>query len=196
MASGRRPIGTVAPTLLCVIQRFISKQTGFCPRWICLEFRGDHSGYRPGPCPYCRGPRGKHCAAHRCTTGGLSPAVGRQSQFSALLEMESPEGRFGPLLEWARDRLTEPLSVEQLAERAAMSPRNFARRFREETGSTPARAIERLRVEAAREWIEAGKEPVEQIARRAGFRDPDRMRRAFLRAFGQPPQALRRAAKM
>ncbi len=121
---------------------------------------------------------------------------GRQSQFSALLEMESPEGRFGPLLEWARGRLTEPLSVEQLAGQAAMSPRNFARRFREETGSTPARAIERLRVEAAREWIEAGQEPVEEIARRVGFRDPDRMRRAFLRVFGQPPQALRRAAKM
>jgi transcriptional regulator GlxA family with amidase domain len=121
---------------------------------------------------------------------------GTQSQFSALLEMEWPEGRFGPLLEWARGRLMEPLSVEQLAEQAAMSPRNFARRFREETRSTPARAIERLRVEAARERLEAGQESIEEIAARAGFGDPDRMRRAFIRAFGLPPQALRRAAKM
>jgi transcriptional regulator GlxA family with amidase domain len=101
---------------------------------------------------------------------------GGQSQFSALLEMERPEGRFGPLLAWARERLIEPLSVEQLAERSAMSPRNFARRFAEETGLTPARAVERLRVEAAREWVEAGQEPVDQIALRAGFGDAERMR--------------------
>ena len=71
--------------------------------------------------------------------------------------MERPEGRFGPLLGWARERLDEPLTVERLAERAAMSPRNFARRFAEETGVTPARAIERLRVEAARERVEGGR---------------------------------------
>lgn len=120
---------------------------------------------------------------------------GGQSQFSALLEMERPDGRFGPLLAWARERLIEPLSVEQLAERAAMSPRNFARRFTEETGLTPARAVERLRVEAARERVEAGQEPIDRIAQSAGFGDQERMRRAFVRAFGQPPQALRRAAR-
>ncbi len=120
---------------------------------------------------------------------------GGQSQFSALLEMERPDGRFGPLLAWARERLDEPLSVEQLAEQAAMSPRNFARRFAEETGLTPARAIERLRVETARERVEASPEPIDQIALHAGFGDPERMRRAFVRAFGQPPQALRRAAR-
>jgi transcriptional regulator GlxA family with amidase domain len=120
---------------------------------------------------------------------------GGQSQFSALLEMERPEGRFGPLLGWARERLAEPLSVERLAERAAMSPRNFARRFAEETGVTPARAVERLRVEAARERVEGGGGPIDAIAGETGFGDPERMRRAFLRAFGQPPQALRRAAR-
>ncbi len=119
---------------------------------------------------------------------------GGQSQFSALLEMERPEGRFGPLLGWARERLGEPLTVERLAGRAAMSPRNFARRFAEETGVTPARAVERLRVEAARERVEGGRAPVDAIAAETGFGDPERMRRAFLRAFGQPPQALRRAA--
>jgi transcriptional regulator GlxA family with amidase domain len=119
---------------------------------------------------------------------------GGQSQFSALLEMERPEGRFGPLLDWARERLDEPLTVERLAERAAMSPRNFARRFAEETGVTPARAVERLRVEAARERVEGDRAPIEAIAAEIGFGDSERMRRAFLRAFGQPPQALRRAA--
>jgi transcriptional regulator GlxA family with amidase domain len=120
---------------------------------------------------------------------------GGQSQFSALLEMERPEGRFGSLLGWARERLGEPLTVERLAERAAMSPRNFARRFAEETGVTPARAVERLRVEAARERVEAGRAPIDAIAAETGFGDPERMRRAFLRAYGQPPQALRRAAR-
>jgi transcriptional regulator GlxA family with amidase domain len=119
---------------------------------------------------------------------------GGQSQFSALLEMERPEGRFGPLLGWARERLGEPLTVERLAERAAMSPRNFARRFAEETGVTPARAVERLRVEAARERVEGGRAPIDAIAAEIGFGDSERMRRAFLRAYGQPPQALRRAA--
>ena len=120
---------------------------------------------------------------------------GGQSQFSALLEMERPDGRFASLIAWARERLAEPLNVERLAAQAAMSPRNFARRFHEETGHTPARAIERLRVECAREKIEASPEPIDRIAAATGFGDAERMRRAFLRAFGQPPQALRRAAR-
>jgi transcriptional regulator GlxA family with amidase domain len=121
---------------------------------------------------------------------------GGQSQFSALLEMERPDGHFGPLLAWARENLAAPLTIECLAARAAMSPRNFARRFTMETGVTPARAIERLRVEAARARLEAGPQPIEQIALSTGFGDPERMRRAFLRAFGQPPQALRRAGRL
>ena len=120
---------------------------------------------------------------------------GGQSQFSALLEMERPDGRFASLIEWAREHLAERLDVEQLAALAAMSPRNFARRFHEETGHTPARAILRLRVECAREKIEASQDPIDKIAAASGFGDPERMRRAFLRAFGQPPQALRRAAR-
>jgi transcriptional regulator GlxA family with amidase domain len=120
---------------------------------------------------------------------------GGQSQFSTLLELERPEARFAGLLGWARERLAEPLAVERLADRAAMSPRHFARAFAAEIGVTPAKAIERLRVEAARERIEAGAEPIDRIATAVGFGDQERMRRAFLRAFGQPPQALRRAAK-
>jgi transcriptional regulator GlxA family with amidase domain len=120
---------------------------------------------------------------------------GGQSQFSALLEMGGPSGRFAELMDWMRERLSEPLNVERLADRAAMSPRHFARAFTAETGVTPAKAVERLRLEAARVRVEAGHEPIDRVALTAGFRDPERMRRAFLRAFGQPPQALRRAAR-
>ncbi|HVH76355.1 MAG TPA: GlxA family transcriptional regulator [Stellaceae bacterium] len=120
---------------------------------------------------------------------------GGQSQFSALLELGRPDGRFAPLFGWMRERLGEELPVERLAERAAMSPRNFARAFLAETGMTPAKAVERLRLEAARAEVETGHEPIDRVALRIGFRDPERMRRAFLRAFGQPPQALRRAAR-
>lgn len=117
---------------------------------------------------------------------------GGQSQFSALLEMKSG-GRFEALLTWARENLREPLTVETLAARAAMSERNFARAFAAETGFTPAKAVERLRVEAARTLLDSQPLQVEDVALETGFGDAERMRRAFIRAFGQPPQALRRA---
>jgi len=120
---------------------------------------------------------------------------GGQSQFSALLAMDGGGGRFGPLLTWARENLAQPLTVERLADRAAMSGRNFARAFAAETGLTPAKAVERLRLEAARAAVETGVAPIETVARDTGFSDPERMRRAFVRAFGQPPQALRRAGR-
>jgi transcriptional regulator GlxA family with amidase domain len=120
---------------------------------------------------------------------------GGQSQFSALLEMGGASGRFGPLLDWARGHLAGDLAVERLADKAAMSPRNFARAFAAATGVTPAKAIERLRLEAARSRIESSDIGLDRIALEIGFGDPERMRRAFLRAFGQPPQALRRAAR-
>jgi transcriptional regulator GlxA family with amidase domain len=120
---------------------------------------------------------------------------GGQSQYSALLALDSPAGRFDTLLSWMREHLAEPLGVERLAAHVAMSPRNFARAFLAETGATPAKAVERLRVEAARALVETQGLPIEAVAEQTGFGDPERMRRAFLRAFGQPPQALRRGAK-
>lgn len=120
---------------------------------------------------------------------------GGQSQFSSLLELKAPNGRFGALLAWAREHLDAPLTVEDLAERANMSARHFTRAFAAETGTTPSKAIERLRIEAARERVQSSPEPIERVAEITGFRDPERMRRAFIRAFGQPPQALRRAAR-
>jgi transcriptional regulator GlxA family with amidase domain len=118
---------------------------------------------------------------------------GGQSQFSALIDLRA--GRFDALLSWARQNLAQSLSVEQLAEHAAMSPRNFARLFAQETGVTPAKAVERLRVEAARALLDSQPLQVEDVALETGFGDSERMRRAFIRAFGQPPQALRRSAK-
>jgi transcriptional regulator GlxA family with amidase domain len=120
---------------------------------------------------------------------------GGQSQFSSLLELKSPNGRFGPLLSWIRENLDKPLTVDVLAERAGLSPRQFARVFTAETGSTPSKAIERLRLEVARERVKSSGELIEQIAETTGFRDPERMRRAFVRAFGQPPQSVRRSAR-
>jgi transcriptional regulator GlxA family with amidase domain len=120
---------------------------------------------------------------------------GGQSQFSSLLELKTPGGRFGPLLAWAREHLGSPLTVEDMAEQAGMSSRHFARAFIAETGTTPSKAVERLRIEVARERVQSSSEAIERVAETTGFRDPERMRRAFIRAFGQPPQSLRRAAR-
>jgi transcriptional regulator GlxA family with amidase domain len=119
---------------------------------------------------------------------------GGQSQFSALSELGGG-GRFDTLLAWMEDHLAEPLTVERLADQAAMSPRHFARAFTAETGVTPAKAVERLRLEAARDRVETSVESVDGVAERTGFGDAERMRRAFLRTYGHPPQALRRAAR-
>jgi transcriptional regulator GlxA family with amidase domain len=118
---------------------------------------------------------------------------GGQSQFSALLELESAGGQFAPLLDYARAHLAAELSVAALATRACMSPRNFARSFARETGVTPAKAVERLRADAARAILDSGGRSVQQVAVETGFNDPERMRRAFVRLFGAAPSALRRA---
>ena len=120
---------------------------------------------------------------------------GGQSQFSSLLELQSPAGRFGALLDWVRAHLHQRLTVEELAARVAMSPRHFARAFITEIGTTPAKAVERLRIEAARSMVQSSASSIECVAQATGFGDPERMRRAFIRAFGQPPQALRRASR-
>jgi transcriptional regulator GlxA family with amidase domain len=121
--------------------------------------------------------------------------AGGQSQFSSLLELKAPAGRFAPLLTWAREHLDAPLTVDDMAEQAGMSSRHFTRAFIAETGATPSKAVERLRIEAARQRVQSSSEAIELVARSTGFRDPERMRRAFIRAFGQPPQSLRRAAR-
>lgn len=120
---------------------------------------------------------------------------GGQSQFSALLELDPKTDRIQTTLLYARENLAAELSVEDLANVAHMSPRQFSRIFREETGRSPAKAIEHLRVEAARIMMEEGRYSLDIIARDCGFGDRERMRRAFLRAFGQSPQAIKRVTE-
>ncbi|MGN6123749.1 MAG: GlxA family transcriptional regulator [Sphingomonas oligoaromativorans] len=120
---------------------------------------------------------------------------GGQSQFSTLLELEPKSDRMQAVLTYARRNLTNRLSVEELAEVAHLSPRQFSRAFQSETGQSPAKAIEHLRLEAARALMEDSHHPVDVVAQQTGFADRSRMRRAFVRAYGQPPQVLRRAAQ-
>jgi transcriptional regulator GlxA family with amidase domain len=119
---------------------------------------------------------------------------GGQAQHSALLELDAGASRFAALNAWMREHLHEDLSVERLATHAAMSPRNFARAYATETGVTPAKAVERLRAETARAALAQGG-PIQEIARRTGFGDPERMRRAFVRLYGAPPAAMRRTMR-
>jgi transcriptional regulator GlxA family with amidase domain len=121
--------------------------------------------------------------------------AGGQSQFSTLLELEPKSDRIQTVFDYAGRNLKRPLSVDELATAAALSPRQFSRVFRAETGQSPARAVERLRVEAARVLIEQGRHTLDAIAEQTGFGNRERMRRAFLRTIGQPPQTIRRNSK-
>ncbi|WP_109477042.1 GlxA family transcriptional regulator [Paraburkholderia sp. C35] len=121
--------------------------------------------------------------------------AGGQTQHSVLLDIRPRSDRIQKALTYARQHLHTGLSVEDLAHAVHLSPRQFSRAFHEETGHTPAKAIEHLRTETARLMLESGRHSMETIARDVGFGDPDRMRRAFLRAYGQPPQVIRRATR-
>jgi transcriptional regulator GlxA family with amidase domain len=121
--------------------------------------------------------------------------AGGQSQFSTLLELEPKSDRIQNSLDYAKNHLQNTLSVEELAEAARLSPRQFSRAFHAETGQSPAKAIENLRVEAARLLMEQGRHSMDVIANETGFGDRERMRRAFLRVLGQPPREVRRQAR-
>ena len=117
---------------------------------------------------------------------------GGQSQFSAYLTSEAshrPDIR--DLQAWIMDHVGEELTVETLAERLAMSPRNFARLFASETGMTPAKYVEMVRIDQARNQLETSELGVEWIAEKTGFKDPERMRRAFIRQLGVNPHDYR-----
>jgi transcriptional regulator GlxA family with amidase domain len=118
--------------------------------------------------------------------------AGGQSQFSTLLELEPKSDRIQRALDYAGHNLKGLLSVDELAASAALSPRQFSRAFRAETGQSPAKAIEQLRVEAARVLIEQGRHTMDRVTEETGFGNRERMRRAFLRTVGQPPQSIRR----
>jgi transcriptional regulator GlxA family with amidase domain len=121
--------------------------------------------------------------------------AGGQTQYSALLELEPKSDRIQSALDYARCNLDTALTVEELAKAARLSPRQFFRAFHEETGQSPAKAVENLRIETARLMVEQGRRSIDAIARETGFNSRDRMRRAFIRRFGQPPQEIRRDAR-
>jgi transcriptional regulator GlxA family with amidase domain len=117
---------------------------------------------------------------------------GGQAQFSSHLSTQLAERDvLAEVQTWIADHLDDDLSVPRLAERAAMSPRHFARVFRAETGVTPARFVERARVEQARARLEESTAGIEEIAHGCGFGTPETMRRAFLRALWVGPSEYR-----
>ena len=121
--------------------------------------------------------------------------MGGQKQHSALLDMTPKSDRIELVLAHIRQNLRKPLTIEKLAAVASLSPRQFSRTFLGETGQSPAKAVERLRLEAAKFMIEEGRHTVNVVAQETGFADRERMRRAFLRTFGVPPEILRRNAR-
>jgi transcriptional regulator GlxA family with amidase domain len=117
---------------------------------------------------------------------------GGQSQFSRFLagQAEHP----GPIREvqsWALEHLESDLNVEKLADKAAMSPRNFARVFVRQTGTTPARFVEEIRLEAARQRLEQGNETLEAVAARCGLGTALNLRRTFEKHLGVSPSEYR-----
>ena len=123
---------------------------------------------------------------------------GGQSQFSPALERQKLDrsGKFDRLHRWMADNLKTDLRVEQLAERENMSPRNFHRQYASTMGITPAKAVETMRMEAARELLETTGTSVKSIADQCGFGDEERMRRAFLRLTGITPSDYRQRFRM
>ncbi|KOU60900.1 AraC family transcriptional regulator [Streptomyces sp. MMG1533] len=118
---------------------------------------------------------------------------GNQAQFSAQLAAQT--ARREPLRDvqqWITEHPAGDLSVESLAERARLSPRHFARAFRAETGMTPGRYVDRVRLEHARRLLEDTGDGVEEISRASGYGTPEAMRRAFLKALGAAPAEYRR----
>jgi transcriptional regulator GlxA family with amidase domain len=116
---------------------------------------------------------------------------GGQAQFSAALSLQSADERFADLHGWLAEHLAEDLPLSRLAEQAGMSERTFLRRYREATGLTPARAVERLRVEAARRLLADTRMPAKRIAARCGFGSEETMRRGFVRLQGVNPKDYR-----
>jgi len=119
--------------------------------------------------------------------------MGGQSQYSALLaaQTEGASDSFAELERWIAENLTADLRVESLAQRTGMSPRNFARRYREARRCSPARAVESIRIDAARRALEETDDRIEDIARRCGFNSEEQLRAAFARHVGIAPRTYR-----
>ena len=116
---------------------------------------------------------------------------GGQAQFSAPLQSQSTDGPLGSLLGWIIEHPTGDLRAEALAERANMSLRSFYRAFEEATGTSPAEWVETVRTEIAKRRLAQSSDKIEQVARDAGFRTYEQLRRAFLRRTGVSPSEYR-----
>ena len=116
---------------------------------------------------------------------------GGQSQFSVTLSLQKEGNRFDELHAWISENLTKDLGIPSLALQAGMSERSFVRHYRADTGQTPARAIELIRVETARRLLSDTGVPIKRVAVQCGFGSEETLRRSFLRAMGVTPQAYR-----
>ncbi|WP_347927476.1 GlxA family transcriptional regulator [Pseudomonas helvetica] len=116
---------------------------------------------------------------------------GGQSQFSVTLDLQQHGNRFDELHAWIAENLSLDLGIPALALQAGMSERSFIRHYRADTGQTPARAIELIRVETARRLLSDTGVPIKRIAVQCGFGSEETLRRSFLRAMGVTPQAYR-----
>jgi transcriptional regulator GlxA family with amidase domain len=116
---------------------------------------------------------------------------GGQAQFASITPRSASRSPLGPVLDWARQRLDQPLTVADLAREAHLSPRTFARRFVDEVGLSPLRWLVQQRVRLAQELLETTDEPVERIARRSGFGTAANLRQHFGRVTSVSPQTYR-----
>ena len=116
---------------------------------------------------------------------------GGQAQFSATLSLQTAEDKFGALHEWINLHLADEISLPVMARQAGMSERSFSRHYADATGMTPARAVEQLRVEAARRLLLESRLPVKRISQRCGFGSEETMRRSFVRLLDVTPQDYR-----
>jgi transcriptional regulator GlxA family with amidase domain len=119
---------------------------------------------------------------------------GGQSQFSSLLtrQLQDVDARFEALHDWIADNIEKDLRVEVLADQANMSPRNFSRLYSRDMGVTPAKAVEAMRTERARDMLGATDFSIKRIAEDCGFHDEERLRRAFLRLLRVSPSQYRK----
>lgn len=141
-----------------------------------------------------RGDHGARYAAYVARHMVMPPhREGGQLQYAAPPHPEQIDGTLAPLLEWATARLGEPMTIEDLAARAGLSPRTLARRFTDQLGISPGQWLLAQRIAAARELLESSELPVDAVARRVGLSSATNLRRRFLAALGTTPGAYRRS---
>ena len=141
-----------------------------------------------------RSDQGARYAAHIARTMVMPPhREGGQLQYSAPPGPEQIDGSLAPLLEWATERLGEPVTTESMAAREGVSTRTLARRFADQLGTSPGQWLLAQRIAAARELLESSDLPLDAVARRAGLSSATNLRRRFLNSLGTTPGAYRRA---